>query len=267
MLKSYSKLQMNNKIFRKKHQNNIDLDLIRIQQLEEICGRLSGVSACRAVEVNYKENVIGYEYIDTSRPLIKSLKNEHAWFDLGKTLAKIHTTSIDILGPIDTEKKYSLQEFGLSASEEKFLDDLFGMSWFHGDFWYGNVFKSIDDGFIVIDPIPSMSIFREKAYFANGLLDVATMYMSLHFVHPISRQLRIDPNTYTKPADNFLLAYSKERGIDSEDALYLARKVARELAKRFISSYKRRLMPPLAAIKEFLAHNTLAKLDKNINWK
>lgn len=258
---------MNSKIFRKKHQNNIALDLIRIRQLEEICVRLSGVRACRAVETNFKDNIIGYDYIDTSRPLIKSLKNKRVWFDLGTALAKIHTTSIDMLSYIDIANQSKLQAFGLSVSEEKLLDEMFGISWFHGDFWYGNVFNSSDGGFIVIDPIPSMSIFSEEAHFANGLLDVATMYMSLHFVHPMFRQLTKDPNNYTKPADIFMLAYMKERGIDSEDACYLTRRIARVLANRFINSYKMRLIFPLAAIKKMLALKVMATLDKKINWK
>lgn len=258
---------MNKKTFRKKHQNNIASDLVRIQYLAAICNELNGVKTCHVVETNEKENFIDYEYIDTSRPLIKSLKNECTWFDLGIMLAKIHTASIGILGPIDTASKYSLQAFGLSSSEEKHLDELFGISWFHGDFWHGNIFNSIDGGFIIIDPIPSMSIFSDEAHFANGLLDVATMYMSLHFVHPIYRQIRIDPNIYTKSANEFLLAYIQERGVGSEDTLYLARRIARVLAKKFISSYKRRLSPPLAIIKEMLALKIMTNLDKNINWK
>lgn len=258
---------MSKKKFLKKHENPVELDLQRIRSLEKICSKLERVQACQAIDADKQNNIISYEYFDSSRPLIKSLKNEIVWHDLGIVLAKIHKASFSALEISKNASRYSLQEFGLSEIEEYYLDDLFGVTWFHGDFWHGNIFRAADDSFIVIDPIPSKSIFNNEHHFANGLLDAATMYMSLYFVHPIFRQITVTPKNYTKPANDFLSAYLQERGINSEKALFLSKKIARSLAKKFINSYKNRLIFPLAKIKEFLALNTMNNLDQQINWK
>lgn len=257
---------MNQKIFRKKHQNKITADLVRIRYLINICSLTNEVETCDVLEIDENENAIGYEYIDALEPLINSINDACTWVNLGIALSIIHTTSAAISQPCELANKYPLQSFGISSDEESFLDESLGISWFHGDFWHGNVFNLRDARFMVIDPIPSRSMFTDQYHFANGALDAATMYMSLHLVHPISRQILINPNRYTETAEAFLVSYLGGRGVNSPKAAHLIRKIARVLAERFIDSYRTRLMPPLSTLKETLALRAMKKLDKSIDW-
>lgn len=253
--------------YRKKHGPTIREDWERVQLLTKACAGMNGVMTPAAREADESAQTIVYDYHAFPLPLIERLDDKMAWVRTGEALARLHEAKLVIEGHQFSMQPYPLEQFCASAEDRVLLNGELNPSWFHGDFWHGNVFVDETGEVIVIDPIPNEVVFSRGYIRASGCLDVAYMYMSILVCHPLRRQMKIDFGPNIAAAESFLSAYLHVRGKETVELMSAIRRLSRILALRFIDGFDSRLSFPLARVKRVLAHRIVGMVDASVKWE
>lgn len=253
--------------FRKKHGDSLLNDWQRLLALEQVCEKVDGAMTPKALRNDLKTSTIIYEHWALHTPLASLVGHPYIYTRVGQILAKVHREPFDIDMRTFSRAPYPLLEIGIDPRDADILDAYFPPAWFHGDFWHGNVFIQPNDNVVIIDPLPSQYMLNTKHICAPAYLDIAFMYMSIIFCHPLRKQIYIDIDKHILAAEHFLEGYIQEQKITCPEVLNSIRRVSRVLALRFIRGHLSRLRWPLSSIKYFIALQTLYLTDKKINWE
>jgi len=244
---------MKNNKYVKIHGPSINNDWDRVNILYDICEKIDKVETSIPIRKNQHKKAIEYDYIHFPPNIIKYINTPDIWKRVAIALCKIHNIEINYEKYRVNKQPYPLQELGLSNTESEYLNKFLPICWFHGDFWYGNVFVESENTVIVIDPIPSQHLFSSKYFFSSVAVDVAMMYMSILIVHPLHRQIYIDIKKHICAAETFLTTYLEEIGCKDEQTVLIIRKLAKFLAIKHTDAYRNRLLYPLAVVKTYFS--------------
>lgn len=254
---------MKSKTYTKYHGKTIYQDLKRLAALEYVCSQVSNCTTVTVIDKNETEQTVTYKYLDFPKPIIKKTKDTEFWFQLGLTLVKLH--QVDFKPQNFTTEIYPLKEFRLNKDEISVLNKEIPRGWFHGDFWHENVVL-FENSFLIIDPIPTNILFDTSYIFSSGVLDVASMYMSVFIRRPANEMIFLNIGTTVKAAESFLNGYLQCISTNNAEIKKIIRNIAYQLCLRFIDSYSDRLLFPVALIKKMLAEKIIKKVDMSVGW-
>ena len=210
--------------------------------------------------------IIKYEKLKGLSPLLNKDKNlEIDFYQLGFELAKLQQMSSSSL-ELDSYNDELLCFLGLDTSECECLNRLLPITFFHSDLWHGNILQSSNNKLVILDPCPTF-LFKgfEGSLNVNAAIDIATLHMSILLVHPLSRQLTQSYDQLLEKSNALLkgyLAYFPE----NKNLEQLILKISYNLALRFVTGYKERLIWPLAQFKTLLANKKITYFNDKISW-
>ncbi len=250
--------------FNKSHGKKTTRDWQRVNFLYQQCKFSEFFFAPKPI--SKKTNIIEYERINGLSSLLNNEINlKIDFYQLGFEIAKLQKVNSPNwdLNSYNEELLYSL---GLNKCECDYLNRLLPITFFHSDLWHGNILQSSNNKLVILDPCPTF-LFEgfEETLFMNGAVDIATLHMSILLVHPLSKQLTQNSEHLLEKSEALLegyTAYFKK----NNDLKQLILKISYNLALRFVSGYKERIIWPIAQFKTHFANNKIRSFNDKISW-
>lgn len=250
--------------FHKEHGKETERDWQRVNFLYQQCKESDFFFAPKPISKTTQ--LIMYEKLNDLSPLLNRDKNlQIDFYQLGFELAKLqHVTYSNI--PLGSGNEKSLYLLGLNKAECDYLNRIVPITFFHSDLWHGNILQSTKKKLVILDPCPTL-LFKDfgESLYANGVVDIATLHMSILLVHPLSSQLTQNNNELLKKSDALLMGYLAYFP-ENKQIKQLIMKISYNLALRFVNGYKERLIWPLAQFKTFLANKNITHFNDKISW-
>ncbi|HMM75437.1 MAG TPA: hypothetical protein PJ986_07005 [Gammaproteobacteria bacterium] len=248
-------------IFVKHHGSNVETDWKRVNLFSAIVEQLDDVRTARPRWMDTSKGTIGYERIEGLRPALARPINQLpiVMARIGKALAHLHAVREMDASPLSGVRAED-KEGAATIAEHSDVESGF----FWGDCWHGNIFTDTYDRLVFIDPLPNRWLFPNQTYRASVLIDLAMLHMSIYFCHPLIRLLRLDHRRYRMAGEKLLESY--EEAAKTPLTRSCALRSSREMALRYIDTYRARLPPPLAELKRRVSCRLVSRLDAASCW-
>lgn len=251
--------------FVKRHGEHLRRDWDRLASFVDVVEAVPGLRTARALACDWDSGEIVYERI-LDHANLSALTGRAGHPDLltraARLLANFHAAPVPHTLSVP-RRLQPLEAFDLEPVECMRLQDALPTGFFWGDCWQGNVLVSQDQIYFV-DPIANRWLFDVEATVANAGIDLAMLYMSVLFCHPLHRLALLDSNMLVETAEAMLWAY-----LDAASARGVAttiRRLARQLAVRYIDTCRFRLPAPIALLRRHASHRILGKVDDMLDW-
>ena len=267
MMKKY--LRRHGDTFVKSHGPSVERDWRHVKALAELTTTIPGLCTAEPLALDRERQRITYRWLGNLPRMITlpagRLKDTIAV--LGGGLARIHEQGIRCpsLERVTDPAVFPLQGFGMDERALRDLDARLPVGLFHGDCWHGNVLIDDSGDSVLIDPIQSPWLFgRDRFLLANGVVDLATMHMSLIVSFRLLPLLRLDLNRQTELGDILLESYLQR--FDAMALRPLALRLSRAIANQYISSYPVRINVLVGWMKRSLSRKIIADVDTKLAW-
>jgi hypothetical protein len=257
----------NKSVYVKKHGPSAVADFRRIQLLVNVCSHVDGLITASPIWIDAERGEIGYERLDHLRPIMRNSRNlADRMQKVGVTLAKFHKTKLknERMNANDSDQIYPLTSFGLPEEDVLALEKHLPFGMFHGDCWHGNFLETAGGDLVLLDPLPNLHLVNGDYTSACGAIDVAMLYMSVFFCHSAAKHMLTPLPTLIPVGNVFLDGYLEE--IAAFEARAAILRLSRIIAYRHVTTYKNRLSPPVAFLKERIGHGIIKKLDPKLAW-
>lgn len=250
--------------FIKYHGSTLDDDWIRVRALSELTKNIPKLHSPTPLSVDDENQEIVYAWLG-DLPRMITLPHEElltSIANLGLGLARIHEQGKNCaaLEHTSVESVLPLGTVGIDEATNRLVSDRLPTGLFHGDCWHANVLIDAAGDCVLIDPIPSLRLFGEHRYLlANGMVDLATLHMSLTLSFPLSKLLRLDLDRQLEIGEVLLESYLRHF-----DALAMRKYVlqlSRTLAIKYASSYPKYINYLVGWIKMGLSKQIIAATD------
>ena len=255
--------------FVKYHGPTLADDWIRVRALSELVEKLPRIRTATPLSMDDVKLEITYEWLgDLPRmitlphaELLRSIAN------IGLGLAQIHEQGKNCHALLDAPANsvLPLGAVGIDEPTSRLLNDCLPTGFFHGDCWHANVLIDDAGDCVIIDPIQSPRLFGKRNYLlANGIVDLATMHMSLILGFPLSGLWRLDMDRQLEIGEVFLESYLRHC-----NALPMKKTVlqlSRALALEYVSSYPRYINYLVGWVRLGLGKQIIAAADRRLAW-
>lgn len=253
--------------YTKVHGASMEVDWQRVNALASLLDADTEATTARPLHCDPERRTITYEYLSDLRPLMRL--PEDLLFEtlarIGRSLAKVHMRAPSTLPSATASEKLPLTMLGIDDALEHRVNEHLPTGFFYGDCWHGNIFLGPRDTCVFLDPVQSPWMFGRRNFFvANGIVDLATLHMSLLISHPLLRLLRRDTGSLRRLGDELLEHYLATVGAKDcrEDVLAVSRRVA----EIYISVYPRRINFVVGSVKAAISRARLDRLAQEAAW-
>jgi hypothetical protein len=255
--------------FVKFHGPTVSEDWRHVSALAELTASIPGLRTAKPLSIDQDQQRISYQWLGDLPRMITLPRAElmDAIAVIGSGLAQIHEqgTRCPSLDGLKGSSPLPLEKFGIDQSTSCLIDARLPIGLFHGDCWHGNFLIDDARNCVLIDPIQSPWLFGYKRYpLASGIVDLATLHMSLIVSFTLLRLLSINLDEQIEVGDILLENY-----LQRFDALSLRPQVlrlSRTIAIQYISSYPARINVLVGWIKLLLSKRTIADVDAKLAW-
>ncbi len=255
--------------FIKYHGPTVADDWIRVRALSELTEKTPRVRAATPLSVDDGSLEITYTCLGDLPRMITLAHTEllASIANMGLGLAQIHEQGMHCNALEDTAEKSALplDTMGIDEHTSRLLDDSLPTGFFHGDCWHANVLIDDAGDCVLIDPIPSVRLFGKRRYLlANGIVDLATMHMSLTMSFPLTNLLRLNLDRQLEIGEVLLASYL--RHFDALPMRKFVLQLSRSLAIRYAISYPKYINYLVGWVKMGLSKQIIAATDKRLAW-
>lgn len=266
-MKKYS--QRHGDTFVKFHGPTVSEDWRHVTALAELTESIPGLRTAQPLSFDQDRQRISYRWLG-DLPRIITLPGAElidAIVVIGSGLAQIHEqgTRCPSLESLPERQVLPLGTFGIDQSTSRQIDARLPVGLFHGDCWHGNVLMDGTGNCVLIDPIQSPWLFGHQRFpLANGIVDLATLHMSLIVSFTLLRLLSVNLDEQIEVGNVLLESY-----LQRFDALSMRPQVlrlSRAIAIQYISSYPKRINVLVGWIKLLLSRKTIADVDAKLAW-
>lgn len=252
--------------FFKRHGVHVQRDWIRVQRFHEIVQSVPDLHGARPLACVPESQGIAYELLPDHvalAALTGSSDHRGQLVRAAKLLAAFHAVSVSDAG-VAGPRVQRLDVFDLAREDCATLEAAMLPGFFWGDCWQGNILLAARKVYF-IDPLPNRWLFDPEADVASGAIDLAMLYMSVFFCHPLSRLMRLDVRSLIDAADAMLDAYVTTASAQGTEVA--VRRLARLLAVRYIDTCRLRLPAPVAIARRWVSRSILHSLDGILDWR
>ncbi|MCH8100619.1 MAG: hypothetical protein IIB74_09300 [Proteobacteria bacterium] len=255
--------------FIKYHGPTVVDDWIRVRALSELVEALPRIRTATPLSVDDEKLEITYEWLGDLPRMITLPHAEllRSIADIGLGLAQIHEQgkNCDALEDTPVNSVLPLETVGIDEPTSRLINDCLPIGFFHGDCWHANVLIDDAGDCVLIDPIPSLRLFGERRYMlANGIVDLATMHMSLTMMFPLANLLRLNLDRQLEIGEVLLASYL--RHFDALSMRKFVLQLSRSLAIRYATSYPKYINYLVGWVKMGLSKKIIAATDKRLSW-
>ncbi|MCH7536339.1 MAG: hypothetical protein IID57_00650 [Proteobacteria bacterium] len=244
-------------------------DWIRVRALSELVEALPRIRTATPLSVDDEKLEITYEWLGDLPRMITLPHAEllRSIADIGLGLAQIHEQGKNCHALLDTPANsvLPLGAVGIDEPTSRLLNDCLPTGFFHGDCWHANVLIDDAGNCVIIDPIQSPRLFGKRNYLlANGIVDLATMHMSLTMMFPLANLLRLNLDRQLEIGEVLLASYL--RHFDALSMRKFVLQLSRSLAIRYATSYPKYINYLVGWVKMGLSKKIIAATDKRLSW-
>ena len=185
--------------------------------------------------------------------------------EMGLGLAQIHEQGKNCHALQDTPASsvLPLSAVGIDESTSQLLSDCLPTGLFHGDCWHANVLIDSAGDCVLIDPIPSLRLFGERRYLlANGIVDLATMHMSLTMSFPLANLLQLNLDRQLEIGEILMDGYL--RHFNALPMRKYVLQLSRSIAIRYATSYPQYINYLVGWVKMGLSKQIIAATDRRL---
>mgnify|MGYP000340831765 CR=1 FL=1 len=247
--------------FLKYHGPTVEQDWGKVKLLEGLTEKIAGLRSPRPLRLDIEKECISYEWLG-DLPRMITLRDDSlddAICRLGQGLAQLHESSVGMAKQgspgAGAELPLDMPCFG-DADRRKIRAKL-PVAFFHGDCWHGNVLVDADQNCVLIDPIQSPWLFGGRQFdFANSIVDLATLHMSLLVSFRILPLLTLDIEKQLALGDLLLDSYLGHFNAGSLRPQVLA--LSETIARNYVSTYPKRINTLVGWVKLWLSNRIIS---------
>ena len=260
---------MGNSLYIKQHGSNLIKDWIRVSLLYNITRETKSWRTPFPIKADIHTRCIAYERLDHCKPLhsLGRKKFIAVFRVIGERLFDLHSASIRRawIYKYGSAGEFPLATLGVPEKNVKILERHLPRGLLHGDCWYGNILLDPNENLVLMDPLPNKDVVGMDYLTANGVIDIAMLYMSLFICHPLLKQIQPISEAAIEAGANLIDGYL--HGIQNQEVRKAVMQVSRILALRYIDAYGMRLPSCLAVVKRFAGRSILKNLDRRLDWQ
>jgi phosphotransferase family enzyme len=255
--------------FVKFHGPAVEEDWKRVNALAEMTQDIAGVRTAKPLHLDTAAQCITYEWLGDLPGLI-TLPDDQlrtAVSVMGEGLARIHEQGMRCpsLQSSSAEPPFPLENFGIDEQTSRSIDARLPRGFFHGDCWHGNILVDEAGACVLIDPIQVPWLFGQQQWIqANGIVDLATLHMSLFMSYRIWPLINLDIDQQIKIGELLLESYLQHFSAQSLRPQVL--RLSRAIAIQYVSSYPTRINFIVGKVKQRLSKKLIATIDAKLAW-
>lgn len=254
--------------FLKYHGPTVQEDWQQVVTLERLTNEIPEILTAKPLRFDLENEYIWYEWLG-DMPSLMSLQGDEldeVVCRAGRTLAQVHAASANepVVDSARSIKVLPLGMFDVNESDARKIEARLPISFFHGDCWHGNVLVNSNLDCVLIDPIQSPWLFgKERFDRASGIVDLATLHMSLLVSMKIMPLLRIDVDKQLALGELLLDSYLQQ--FDANSLRNQVLKLSNSIAIKYVSSYPVRINYLVGWVKIWLSRRVIATAAKGLN--